>query len=345
MKKVLLTVTVVLLATALGLSTAGAAGSSEATQTAAPKTIVLKLGTSYPAAAPETQAADRFAEVVKEKTNGQVVVQVFPSEQLGPAKTELEATMLGNQDLFLEGSVWYERWSETLRFLGVPFAFENREHFRKWTRSEDWKKAWSKVTEASGLVFLDKGNWERGPFRVIVSKKPIKSLDDLKGLKLRVWPADAYKRSWEALGAKTTELAWTDVYLALKLGTVDAVTSPVSLVYPMKFTEVAKHIIYWPEFPQVVRMAMNQKKYDSLSPEIQKVLAEAATEAGDLYTKISQDLAEKDIDKCINEHGADYYKGMDLKAAAAHMADQIKKFESEGYLPAGVYDRIRALAK
>jgi len=313
-------------------------------QGAAEEVITLKLGHISPPASPMGQGADRFAELVKERTNGKLIVEVFPSEQLGPAKDELESTMLGNQDIFLEGAVWYERWSTTLRFLMIPFAFEDREHFRKWNETRDWKTAWAEVSEQTGLVFLDSANWERGPFRLIISKKPINSVDDLKGLKMRVWPSDAYKRSWEALGAKPTELAWTDVYLGLKMGTVDACTSPVNLLYSMKFTEVAKNVVFWPEFPQIVRVAMNKARYDSLKPEYQKILLEAATEAGELYSRLSLALAENDIKKVVDEHGA-VYKKIDLKPAADRMVSQVRTFEAEQYVPAGVYDNIRELVK
>jgi tripartite ATP-independent transporter DctP family solute receptor len=317
---------------------------TEGKEEAAAKPITLKLGHSYPPSSPIGQAADLFAERVAEETNGQINVEVFPSEQLGPAKDELESTMLGNQDIFLEGAVWYERWSKTLRLLMIPFAFEDRAHFRKWNETDDWKNAWAQVTEQTGLVFLDPANWERGPFRLIISKKPIESVDDLKGLKMRVWPSDAYKRSWEALGAKPTELAWNDVYLGLKLGTVDAVTSPVNLLYSMKFTEVAKYVIYWPEFPQIVRAAMNKDRYDSLPAQQQRVLRDAAEEAGELYSELSLEVAMSDIEKVKAEHGA-IYKKIDLKPAAERMSTVMKTFEESGYLPVGVYDRIRELVE
>jgi len=309
------------------------------------KTITLTLGHISPPTSPMGQGAERFAKLVEERTNGQIKVKVFPSEQLGPAKTMLESTMIGNQDIFLEGAVWYERFSKTLRFLMIPFVFKDREHFRKWNKSDSWRETWDEVTQNSGLVFLDKAvTWERGPFRLIVSKRPIMSLGDVRGLKMRVWPSDAYKRSWEALGAKPTELAWTDVYLGLKLGTVDACTTPVNLLYPMKFTEVAKYVTKYPEFPQVVRVAMNKQRFDSLKPQFQKILIDAANEAGELYTQISVELAESNIQKCIKEHNAVYIQ-INLEPFAERMRSQIMKFETEGYLPAGIYDKIRALVE
>lgn len=316
----------------------------EGAQESADKVVTLKLGHISPAESPMGKGATRFAEIVNERTNGNVIVEVFPSEQLGPAKDQLESTMLGNQDVFLEGAVWYERWSKILRFLNIAFAFEGREHFREWTKTDDWKEAWASVSEQSGLVFLDSANWERGPFRLVISKKPVNSVSDLEGLKMRVWPSDAYKRSWEALGAKPTELAWTDVYLGLKMGTVDACTSPVNLLYQMKFTEVAKYVIYWPEFPQIVRVAMNKKKFESFSPEYQTILKEAAVEAGDLYSQLSREIAEEDIQKVIEEHDA-VYKEIDLKPAAEKMVKQIRKFEEDDYVPEGIYDGIRALVE
>ena len=170
---------IVLVMMLVGICLSWAGGQQEVTE----KVVTLKLGHISPPASPMGQGAERFAELVKERTDGKVIVEVFPSEQLGPAKDALESTILGNQDIFLEGGVWYERWSETLRFLMIPFVFEDREHFREWSKTEDWKAAWQDVSEQTGLVFLDSANWERGPFRLIISKKKINTVDDFKGLK------------------------------------------------------------------------------------------------------------------------------------------------------------------
>ncbi len=303
----------------------------------------LKLGHSYPVQSPIGMAADRFEKLVSERTNGEVKVDVYPMEQLGKAKSELESTIIGNQDIFLEGQVWVERFTKAGRIISVNYVFQGREHFRKFIRSDLYREVITKPTEDAGLTFLDsKGSWERGPFRIMISKKPILGVEDLKGLRLRMWPSDAGRRSWEAFGVNVTVLPWTDVYLGLKQGIVEAVTSPVNLLYAMKFTEIAKYVTKTEEFPQNVRLFMNLKRFNGLKPAFQKALIDSANDAGDYYTELSLEAAVKDIDRVIQEHNAVYIR-VNLEPFQKVMVPVIREFEKEDFLPAGLYDRIQTL--
>jgi len=308
------------------------------------RTITLKLGHISPTTSPMGKGADLFAKLVKEKSNGQIEVAVYPMEQLGKATAMLESTMIGNQDIFLEGQTWCERFSKAARIGMVNYAFRNREHYRKYTRSDLYREYVTKAVEDAGLIFLDtKANWERGPFRIMISKRPILGTEDLKGLRLRMWDASAARRSWEAFGVVTTVLPWTDVYLGLKQGIVEAVTSPVNLLYAMKFTEVAKYVTKTDEFPQLIRLYMNRNKFNSLDSAQQKALIDAGNEAGDYYTGLSLEAAEKDIDRVIKENNAVYIQ-VNLENFSKVMPPVIKQFEKENFLPAGLYDKIQALA-
>jgi TRAP-type transport system periplasmic protein len=306
--------------------------------------INLKLGYSSPTTSPDGKAADRFAELAAKYSTGQIKIDVYPMEQLGKATAMLENVMTGNQDIMLEDSTWCERFTPAARLSTINYAFKDRGHFRKYTHSSLYNDSVVKPMENAGIKFLDeKGNWERGPFRVMLSRKPILSMTDLKGLKLRMWDSDASRRSWEVFGVSTTVMAWTDVYLALKQGIVDAVTSPINLLYSVKFTEVAKYITKTDEFPQFFRLYMNAKRFNSLKPDLQKALIDAGNEAGDYYTGITNELANNDIEKMVREHNAVYII-INTRQFADAMIPAIRQFEKDGFLPAGLYDKVRALA-
>ena len=210
--------------------------------------MVLKAGHISPKTSNEGMAADKFAELVAQKTNGEIVVEMFPSEQLGKAVAMIDSTIMGNQDIYIGGNVEFERFSPGLKVLGLNYAVQDQAHFRKVLASPIWKEVFIDPLEKVGLKVLD-SDWERGPFRVLVSKKPVRSCADLTGLKLRIAPIDTWRRSWTALGCNPVVLPWTDVYLGLQQGMVDAVTSPFDLLYSMKFTEIAKYVArtdeYW----------------------------------------------------------------------------------------------------
>ncbi|NBT54293.1 MAG: TRAP transporter substrate-binding protein [Betaproteobacteria bacterium] len=302
--------------------------------------IVLKTGHISPKASAEGIVVDRFAALVKEKTNGEVLVEVFPSEQLGPATAMIESTILGNQDLYVGGNVEFERFSPGLKALGLNYAVESQEQFRKILKSPLWKEMFVDPLDKAGLAVVA-SDWERGPFRVLISTKPVKNFDDLKGLKLRIAPIDTWRKSWTALGTQVVVLPWNDVYLGLQQGMIDAVTAPANLLTAMKFTEVAKYVARTDEYWGVLTLVGNKKKWASLKAEHRRAITEAADQAGKEYMRTADAEIERDF-ASMKAKGVQYTV-LDLKPGAAKMRPVIQDLEKEGFIPAGIYERIRAV--
>lgn len=303
--------------------------------------IVLKGGHISPKESVEGVTIDRFADLVKQKTNGQLTIQVFPSEQLGKSVSQIDSTAIGNQDMFFAGSPEMERFSPGLRLLGLNWVVPSVEAFRKVTRDPVWNEILHEPLAKAGFTVLA-SNWERGPYRVMVSTKPVNSLDDLKGMKLRIAPIDSWRRQWTALGMQVVVLAWNDVYLGLKQGTVEAVTAPLALVGPMKFTEVAKHITRTDEFWQVLLPMVNRDRFAKLSPAHQQAMREAAQELGDWFVAEQERAGAADIERLKKENGATYTV-IDVRPGVERMRPIIKQMEAENFIPAGLYDKVLAI--
>jgi len=302
--------------------------------------IVLKAGHISPKTSPEGVAADRFAELVKDKTKGAVVVQMFPSEQLGAATAMIESTMLGNQDIYIGGNVEFERFSPAAKALGLNYAIPSQEQFRKILVSPVWKEVFVDPLDKVGLTVIA-SDWERGPYRVLVSTKPVRSFEDMKGLKLRIAPIDSWRRSWTALGLQPVVLPWTDTYLGMQQGMIDAVTAPINLVASMKFTDVAKYIARTDEFWQVLAVVGNKSRMQALKPELRMAIAEAAQQAGKEYMATAEQDIERDLAKMQSEQGVTYTV-LDLKPGVALMQPVIRQLEAEKFIPAGIYDRLQS---
>jgi len=302
---------------------------------------VLKAGHISPKTSNEGKAADRFAELVAQKTKGEITIEMYPSEQLGKAVAMIDSTIIGNQDIYVGGNVEFERFSPGLKVLGLNYSVRDQAHFRKVLASPIWKEVFIDPLEKAGLKVLD-SDWERGPFRVLVSKRPVKSCEDLKGLRLRIAPLDTWRRSWTALGCNVVVLPWTDVYLGLKQGMVEAVTAPFDLLYSMKFTEIAKYVARTDEYWGLLTVVMNKKTFENLKPEYQKALIEAADEAGKYYMELGEKSVKEDLEKMKKEHGIEYVV-LDTKPCAEKMQPVIRELEKEGFIPAGLYDKIQAI--
>lgn len=312
---------------ALGLTAAPAAAQ-----------IVLKAGHISPKDSDEGVAIDRFADLVKQKTNGAVTVQVFPSEQLGKAVTEIDSTIIGNQDMYFGGSPEFERFSDGLKVLGLNWVIPSQAAFRKVTKDPIWRTIMTDPLDKAGLVVLA-SNWERGPYRVMISTKPINSIADMKGLKFRIAPIDSWRRTWGAVGTQNVVLAFNEVYLAMKQGTVDAVTAPISLVAPMKFTEVAKHIVRTDEFWQILVPVVNKGRFSKLSPDQQRAVMAAAEETGTWFVDRQEKNGYDDIEKMKRDNGATF-KAIDVKPGVELMKPVIRQMEGENFIPKGLYDRL-----
>ena len=304
--------------------------------------VTLKAGHISPKDSVEGIAIDRFADLVKQKTNGAVVVQVFPSEQLGKAVSQIDSTIIGNQDIYFGGSPEFERFSDGLKVLGLNWVIPSQAAFRKVTQNEIWNEILLAPMDKAGLAVLA-SNWERGPYRVMVSTKPINSIADMKGLKFRIPPIDSWRRTWGAVGTQNVVLAWTDVYLGMSQGTVEATTSPISLVAPMKFTEVAKYIVRTDEFWQILVPAVNKDRFAKLSPDQRRALMAAAQEAGAEFVADQERRGYDDIEKMKKDHGASF-RTIDVQPGVELMKPVIRQMESEGFIPKGLYDKVLAIA-
>ncbi len=303
--------------------------------------MVLKAGHISPKTSNEGKGADRFAELVAQKTKREVIIEMYPSEQLGKAVAMIDSTIIGNQDIYVGGNVEFERFSSGLKVLGLNYSVRDQSHFRKVLASPIWKEVFIDPLDKAGLKVLA-SDWERGPFRVLVSKRPVRSCDDLKGLRLRIAPLDTWRRSWTALGCNVVVLPWTDVYLGLKQGIVEAVTAPFDLLYSMKFTEIAKYVARTDEYWGLLTVVMNKKTFESLKSDYQKALIEAANEAGKYYMELGEKSVKEDLEKMKKEHGIEYIV-LDTKPCAEKMQPVIRELEKEGFIPAGLYDRIQAI--
>ena len=263
---------------------------------AAPKAVTLSLGTINAASSADGKAADRYKELVEAKSQGLIRVDIFHNSQLGNTMTQIESMMIGTQDILMAGMELYEKWSPDLKVLSVFYAFRDDEHFNQFFSSKVFAGIERDLASKNIRFINRKFNWATGPFRVLMTTKPVNSLADLKGMKLRMPEVETLQKSWTQLGAVPITITWSETYLALKQGMVQGLEAPLSIVRANKFQEVAKYITEVRTFPQRMGLAMNLDRLNSLSPELQAVLLSAADEAGTYYSQIVEKGARDDVE-------------------------------------------------
>ncbi len=303
--------------------------------------VVWRMATKQPPESNEGKAFQRFADKVKEFSKGRMEVKVFPNEQLGKTEAVLEQVQAGTVHLYPEGSSFLAKWVDAVKFSSAPFMFENRKHWSNFMKTDLFKGWLQEVETKAGVTILgDASAFMRGPYRVMVTKKPWKSLGDMKGTKLRMHPNQLAADVWTHLGAEVRTLGWTEVYSSISRGIVEAVNSPIGLVESMKFFEVAPHIIRHNEYPQGIAFIMNAKAYKALPADLKDAVDRAHAEGG----KYSVELTNATLDESIKRMKAKgvTYSEPDLSSFQASMQQFYKQKDAKGEIPKGFLDAVNA---
>lgn len=305
--------------------------------------VTLKMGTKMPENHHESIALKKFADLVEERTKGEVKIQIYFGEVLGDSKKQIENMIQGLQDFYAEGYGFYDSYVKDFRLAGLPYIFKDNDDFKKFLQSDVQKEIEKQLLDKVSLRIINtEKNWLRGPYRVIASKKPVRSIDDLKGLKLRMANNPTSVRAWETLGCAVSVIPYSETYLALKQGTVEAVTCPVTDAYYQKFCEVAPYITVTYEYFQQVAIVMNDRRFRSLTPEQQDILIQSINEAGQMCWNMTVESGEKLVELMKKEYKVEMID-MDTTPLRAKIDELTRKLEAENYITPGIIDRIHNL--
>ena len=203
--------------------------------------MVMRWGDVVAGGHPQVMMIERVAADVKAKTNGRIDIQGFPNGQMGGSRDMIEAVSNGTQQLVTEGAANFGAWIPSISVTEAPFIWKNPEHLIKALNGPLLEKYNEQLIKARGMRIL--GAVYYGTRHLTTSNRPVKTVDDAKGLKVRVPENDVFKAMAEAWGAKPTPMNFNELYLALKTGTVDGQENPLPTIKSGKFQEVQKYII------------------------------------------------------------------------------------------------------
>ncbi|WP_243137325.1 TRAP transporter substrate-binding protein [Desulfofundulus thermobenzoicus] len=237
------------------------------------------------------QGALKFAEEVEKKTNGQVKVQVYPNSTLGGDRDMAEGLQVGAVDFALIAGV-LGNFEPSFQILELPYLFDNEEQFRKAIYGPIGQELTDRLLKRANIRVL--AYWDRGP-RQLTSNKPINSLNDIKGLKLRVPEIPAMVETWKAMGANPTPMAWGEVYTGLQQNVIEAQENPIPFIYGGRIYEVQKYLAITNHKYEYVTIAMSNKTWEKLTPEQQKAIQEAAKVATDYENQLVKEQTDKQL--------------------------------------------------
>lgn len=233
----------------------------------------LQIAGNFAAEHPSSVAVDQvFKKEVARLTNNQLQVDVFPAMQLGGAKENVDAVRSGTLALTWVGGAFLSRIAPELEAVSLPFVFRNRETaFR--VIDGPVGAAIDKKLQDKG--FLSLGWMELGMRNITNSRGPIKSMADLKGLKLRLQPNETHLATFRALGANPVAMDVKELYSALEQKVVDAQENPYTVISSSRYSEVQKQLSNSDHFFDFIAVVASKKAFEQLKPEFQKAVREA----------------------------------------------------------------------
>jgi tripartite ATP-independent transporter DctP family solute receptor len=240
------------------------------------QTRTIKFANQNAKGHPIIVGMDRFGELVEKKSGGRMKVQVFPGGTLGSDQANVSALQGGTLEMAAMNSGIFASLVKEFAIYDFPFLF-GTPHEADVVVDGPFGQNLHKKLEDKGLVGL--AYYELGFRELTNSKRPIKTVDDIAGLKLRVIP-NPINIDWvKALGANPTPLPFPELYSALEQGAVDGEENPVATIRGAKLYEVQKYMTLTNHQYNPQSVVVSRKFWESLSPADRKVLQEAATES------------------------------------------------------------------
>lgn len=259
----------------------------EAAESISGEEIVIRLADVQAENDVETQFEYKFAELVSEKSNGRIKVEVYPAGQLGEMADILNSVQMGALEVCRTTPSWLaDLGAESMNLLSLPFIFEDMESANKVLNGEVGDTMLQELTDKNlgvyGLGYLQPSS--RYFFFV---EDEVSSLADMNNLKLRV-PTNSLATSMvENLGASATPISYNELYSSLQTGVVDGADNPLKGILNMSFFEVSKYILDMAHQYEASMILINENFWNDLSTEDQEIIQAAMDEAGAYYKEIA----------------------------------------------------------
>lgn len=235
----------------------------------------------------------KFADLVKEKTDGQIEITVYPSNTLGGETDTINAIQAGTADLVISGET-LQNWAPKSALLATPYAFKGLDHVKKVVEGELGDEIAEEIKEKAELTPLF--YLTRAP-RNLTSNEPIETLEDLKGFKMRVPNVPLFLDVWSAAGAKPQVMDFNEVFTGLQQNVIDGQENPVDLIQSGALYEVQDYVNRTEHVYSWIYVLVGNEQFAALTDDQRAAVEEAALEA----QTFGDDLFNEEIDTIEEE--------------------------------------------
>ena len=334
MKRMLLVMAVLM----LGLTLAFAQGGKEASSQA--ESVTLTVYSPGNVNSVPTKTILKYKELVEAASNGSIKLIAHHSGELGNDAEALQSTRMGTIDIIFAGTSGFTSFYDKAKILDLPFLFDSAQDAYEIVNSQIGEQIFADLPK-SGLVYLSEG--DNGMRHIATTNRPVKSVDDVKGLKIRVPTSKMYLDVWSALGSTPVALALNELAIALANGTAEAQDNATYHLVANATYDDIKHYSFINYMWMGCTMAMNQKTWDKLTADQQKILKEQAIAAA----KYSFDTIEEDnvtATETLKKAGVKFIENPDIQSFKNKLggASYYKQYASEAWYDQAIVDAILA---
>ncbi len=262
-------------------------------------------------------------KLLKERTNGELSLDIYHSSQLGSERDAIEGVTMGTLEMTLVSSAPLANFTKQFMVFDLPFIISDRDKAYKWM---DGPQGQAILDSLSKQNMIGLSIWENG-FRMLTnSKLPVKKPADAKGLKIRLMENPVHLATFKTLGAYPTPMPFGELFTALQQKTVDGQENPLVIIYTSKFYEVNKYVTLSGHFYAPAILLINKQVWEGLSPEHREIMTKSIAEARDWERNFSKEGEAKLVED-LKKGGAEIIE-VDKAEWANVLAPVYKEFES-----------------
>ena len=288
-------------------------------------TFNLKLGHAVNTTDGQHAAAVKLADLVKERTKGEVEITIFPANQLGNDAAMINGARGGTIDIVSSGASNYNGIVANTAAMELPFVFRSAQHAYAVL---DGPIGTGVLNEMAPHGLKGLAYWENGWRAFTNNKRPIKTPEDVKGLKIRSTGNPYHIQAFKLLGMNPSPMAIAELYTALETGTFDAQEHPINVTWSSKFYEVQKHLTISNHVYSPLILAMNKAKFDSLPANYQTIVVESARDAAKYQRELNAGNAGKVVAE-LKKSGMQIVETVDMAPFQKIVSEPIAKAFAE----------------
>jgi tripartite ATP-independent transporter DctP family solute receptor len=287
----------------------------------------MKLASATPPDHPYNVGGQKFADLIKERTNGRIEIKIYPAMQLGKGEREMiEGIQQGAIDLLVTSTGPLGGFSPSINILDFPFLFRDFNHVDLVMDGAIGRKLLNDFEKANitALAF-----WENGFRHLTNSKRPVKNVEDGKGLKIRTMENKVHLAAWKAAGLNPTPMAWGEVYTALQQGVIDGQENPIAVIHSTKLWDAGqKYFSFTAHVYSPSPLVMSKKKFDAMPKEDQQLFLRTGLEVAKFQRKLNRDAEEAKMKEMASK-GVTVIREVDRESFKKAMAPTFDQFSSQ----------------